>query len=137
MHRDRNKSDYQGLGENGMGNYCLEGIDFQLGMMKCSGWWWWLHKNVNILDCTFLNGYDGHFYAFFCMLREGNHFLPYFHDSIDYVINKEKFFAFFQFGSQSSALTTSFIWIYFLRFYCRLTFYLIKTLSSSLPGVRK
>ena len=34
MHRDRNKSDYQGLGENGMGNYCLEGIDFQLGMMK-------------------------------------------------------------------------------------------------------
>ena len=99
--------------------------------------WLITHVSLKMLpNSDSINGHRDHkvifMHSFVCQ-GGGNHFLPCFHDSICYVINKEKFFAFFQFGSQSSTLTTSFIWIYFLRFYCRLTFYLIKTFSSSLP----
>lgn len=46
--------------EGDTGNSCLTGTDFSLAgeMSSVDGWWWWLHRNVkvlNALNCVHLN----------------------------------------------------------------------------------
>ena len=45
----------RGWKEEGMKSFCLMGPEFRFGKMKKSsgdGWWWRLHKKVNVLNAT-------------------------------------------------------------------------------------